>query len=456
MDNMTPSEVVRWDRKYLARVHELRSQYHAMLPVYQAVRNRAELVLRTHIERNRISCEVTSRIKELDSIRAKIGQEYDSHRAAFVDALRVGEDDETIRAERAMITRLLRDPLSMVWDAVGIRCIGLFSDQLSRTVETRRRQGNGRSNSRRHLADRRSLEDIIAANFLDGRSEDDDDKRSAPVPIKEVLQYTEYHAEHYFVTLRPEHIAGDLEQNLKNIRIELQVRTAAQHVIDDASRYLGYKNSESLLDKNSFSNMASKVVSELARAQTRLDKLFQESRQEYLGMLNALLKKCDSQKSRAERASVVEALADMPVSAASLKLFAAYEFIALGDEPPKGQFRGRPCDIKNAIFDRFWLEELVRCIQRSTQFPTIRHVMEDVRSGMQGAADYEQSLGRPSPTFKKDDLTDILSKCLIFGSEKLHGSYPVKEDTLEAARMYLGIKERTTVESTDCNTESYG
>lgn len=440
--NAGNGEIRGLDELYHTRVHELRARYESLLPKYQAVRNRAEVVLRTRIEEHRIRCDVTSRIKDLASIRTKVGQDYNRMRMDYLAAAE-GERGDYVQE----IHDMLRDPILMVWDVIGLRCTGLFSRQLisrpgSEFEWVESKSSSDSKNSRREKAyDQYVLEGIIANNFNDAR-EPEVRRRRSPSPAPEEIVLQTYTGIHYIAALKPECVASALEHDLTEVRFEIQVRTAAEHVINDASRYLYYKNSESLLNSSEYDRDAKEVLDILKTAQSKLDNLFAKSRGDYHELLASLVQRGKS------RVAGVKKLLGMKVSIATLRLYAAYEFVTLGQEKPKGLFE-LPKSVGDAVFDQFWLEELQRCLERTQKFGTIGDVREIVKVGIAGAAEYQlevnKELGQKNSIFKPNDLTDVLSKCIIFGSRDLHGSYPIKGATLEAAKKYIeSLEKRAT------------
>lgn len=392
-----------WVAAYRSKLHELRDQFDVRVPVARGVLSRAELVLRKGVADYGLKCDVSSRLKGFDSFRLKFRKKYLLYLDEYTQA-------ENHRKDwfRRRLQALLADPFSEITDMIGIRCIGLFSSELY-PFERQSDEAFAQSIDSEGQSDFFVLQELISNRFSDSGKIG---IRPAPRADEKLSRTSGYRSVHYDLCLKADCIVSSLEQEYLAIPFELQVRTYSQHMVDDVSHFLSYKSDDVFFPSERFRERTASLQNDLVRIQEEIDTLFEESRQDFKHLSKSL------KNGHADKLLVMRITPD------TLKLYAIYEFVVLRQldvpEVPEKE--------EDAQFSDLWLHELSDGLN-AAGLGTIQDVQNKTREGLPFVDEYARSQRTRKSVFKKNDLTDILSKCLLFSIDSLRSSYPVLEET---------------------------
>ena len=415
MTTTPPSDTEKLAALYRSKLHGLRDQYDARHTVALGVLSRAQLVLQKGIADCGLRCDVTARLKNFDSFRLKF-------RSKFLRYLEQYRQTDTPDWWRARIIALVNDPFSEITDLVGVRCVGLFSTELYRFEgNVPSVQAASQAKQPRQQNDLFRLQELIMNRFDDSKKLG---SRPAPRADEKLSPNSGYRSVHYDLCLKHDCVVPSLEQSFLGFPFELQLRTYSQHMVDDVSHFLSYKSDDVFFPSSHFNERTAALQNKLESIQDEIDSLFEESRRVYQALLTEL------------RRGQAKTLMPMRVTPDTLRLYALYEFVFLKCELP-----GVPDREEDAKFSELWLRELSDGLNLYG-LSTIQQVQEKTRDGMEFVDEYARASVSRKSIFKPGDLTDLLSKCLLFSVDELSITYPVLSETRDRIAAFKSARQQ--------------
>jgi 3',5'-cyclic AMP phosphodiesterase CpdA len=366
-------------KRYRTAIHDLREIYTQQKPLTERVVDRAKDLITSYVSQRRLKCDVQKRIRGLDDIRLEFRGKFYRHLSDW----RKAADRER---HAAKLENLLNDPFSEITDLVSVRCTGLFSTDYD-------------------------IRDYLLRTF--------DPVETSPA--RKTSEFLRTPVVRLSLLLKPNCVPEQNVRDSLSIPFEVQLNAFSRYLLDEIGDALFNQSDSTFLSPRRFRAALLQLDDVCQRMQRGIDDLCGAARRGYSAILE------DVRKGETRR------LLSKPVTPATLKLYAIYEFAVRKSIAPNKVLQV-PETPEQAKFERLWLHELSDALNASRRNVKIRDVQEIVRKGVPLVNTYAHKEHARKTLFKPNDLTDLLSKCVLLGDESLHSVYPILPETMAAIR----------------------